>query len=217
MMRFVLPLAVALASLAGPALAHSLGEPPDLVIAAKDGDLGLAKDAFIRHDDPDVGDDDGNTPLYFAIKNHHVALVQALLEHHATPTRTGAEGKFPLLWAAEQGDAEIVQALLKAGAKPDQAAKDGTTALMAAAAAGNDDAVLALLAGGATVGLVDYTGRDAIGWALDSHRTRVAQILRAAESKHRPRRLSGPARGRGRRRPARRARTAPAGRSSRCR
>ena len=42
-----------LALLAGPARAR-LGDPPDLVAAGKSGDMALAKDAFLRNDDPDA-------------------------------------------------------------------------------------------------------------------------------------------------------------------
>jgi len=182
-MRLPLPAVLLLAlATALPAEAR-IGDPPDLVTAGKTGDLALAMDSLLRNDDPDQPDEDGNTPLYYSIRNDHLEIVKALLQKHASPVRIGPDGKFPLFWAAELGNVEIIDALIKAGAKVDQNAKGGMTPLMAAASKGQDDAILALLAAGAKPDLLDYTGRDALGWATDSHNQRAIQILRASIKK----------------------------------
>ncbi len=167
--------------LAQTAAAGSLVEVPDLVSAAKNGDATLARNALLRGDDPDIVDDDGLTPLLYAIKDNHPEITAQLLKGHASANKVGPDGKSPLWWASVQGDAETIDALVKAGAKVDNGSKGGITPLMGAAAAGQDDAVVALLADGADVGRTDYSGRDALSWAEDSHNPRVVAILKAAQ------------------------------------
>ncbi len=54
---------------------------------------------------------------------------------------------------------------------------------MIAASRGNIAIVQALLAKGANPRLSDFTGRDALGWAADSHRPAVVQALQRAQTK----------------------------------
>jgi ankyrin repeat protein len=60
--------------------------------------------------------------------------------------------------------------------------KNGMTALMIAANRGNIEIVQALLAKGANVNKTDFTGRDAAGWAAESHRPAVLQAIRRAQT-----------------------------------
>jgi len=53
---------------------------------------------------------------------------------------------------------------------------------MIAANRGNLDVVQALLAKGASVNKTDFTGRDAAGWALESHRPAVVQAIKRAQT-----------------------------------
>jgi hypothetical protein len=41
-----------------------------------------------------------------------------------------------------------------------------------------------LLDGGANASTSDFTGRDAIGWAQDSRRPLVVEMLKKAQTKH---------------------------------
>ncbi len=74
----------------------------------------------------------------------------------------------------------MVQLLLDVGAAVDPENKLGMTPLMIAASRGNAAIVQALLAKGANVRKADYTGRDVLGWAGDSHRPVVVQMLQRA-------------------------------------
>ena len=56
------------------------------------------------------------------------------------------------------------------------------TPLMIAANRGDVEIVQALLAKGASVTKTDYTGRDAAGWAAESHRPAVVQAIKRAQS-----------------------------------
>jgi ankyrin repeat protein len=178
--------ALALAGLVGlatPALAGKLGADPDLLQAAKSGDVSLTHTALLRGDDPDAIDEDGHTALMRAAQYDHPEVMRLLLNGHATANRTDHEGKTALFWAAEQGDPLSIDVLIKGGANVDKDAK-GVTPLMAAARTGNADVAARLLAAGADVGRLDYSGRDAIGWAQDAHDPSLVAMLRQASSKH---------------------------------
>ena len=53
--------------------------------AAIDGDLGLALTRVHSEEDIDQTDQDGNTPLFLAVTNKNVDIVEALLEAGANP------------------------------------------------------------------------------------------------------------------------------------
>ena len=53
---------------------------------------------------------------------------------------------------------------------------------MTASERGNADVVRMLLAKGADPNKTDYTGRDAVSWAQESHKQSLVQILRQATS-----------------------------------
>jgi ankyrin repeat protein len=74
-------------------------------------------------------DDDGLTPLDWAVLAHHPSTVNALLSLGADADVNAKDnfGYTPLLYAStvDFGDAEILKALLSAGADPKIADKDG--------------------------------------------------------------------------------------------
>jgi ankyrin repeat protein len=84
--------------------------------------------------------------------------------------------------AVERDQIEAAQLLLDAGAAVDPENKNGMTPLMQAASRGNIEIVNALLAKGANVAKTDYTGRDAAGWAAESHRPAVIQAIKRAQN-----------------------------------
>jgi len=75
--------------------------------------------------------------------------------------------------------------LLDAGASPEVQNRSGVTPLMTAARRGNTDVVRLLLAHGGNPNTSDFTGRDAVGWAEDSHKQALIQLLRQAAAQHR--------------------------------
>lgn len=158
-------------------------DDPDLVHEATAGELAAAKATLQLNDKPDVTDDQGHTPLMRAAEHGHRDIVKLLLAHNAAVNRTDELGKTPLIWAAEGGDGEIIDTLIQAGAKIEQATREGITPLMAAAHAGQIDAVSHLIAAGAQVDRDDYSGRDALGWARESHNSRVVDMLQKAQKR----------------------------------
>jgi uncharacterized protein len=77
----------------------------------------------------------------------------------------------------------LAKLLIDVGAQIDAENKNGMTSLMVAAKGGEVEMVRILLARGANPSKSDYTGRDSLGWALDSHRPAVIAILKDAQAR----------------------------------
>eukprot|EP00747_Dinoflagellata_sp_TGD_P167941 gnl/TRDRNA2_/TRDRNA2_193286_c0_seq1.p1 gnl/TRDRNA2_/TRDRNA2_193286_c0~~gnl/TRDRNA2_/TRDRNA2_193286_c0_seq1.p1 ORF type:complete len:351 (-),score=73.47 gnl/TRDRNA2_/TRDRNA2_193286_c0_seq1:89-1030(-) len=67
---------------------------------------------------PNEPDDDGNTPLLFAVTMGYASVVEALLAGGADASPADAKGNTPLHYAAATGRAPVIAALLDAGANP---------------------------------------------------------------------------------------------------
>ena len=128
-------------------------------------------------------DDQGRTGLTIAAMNGNLQIAAILIKAGAHIDLKDKLGNTPLHYAAERNHVELAQLLLDLGAAVDPQNRNGMTPLMLAASHGNADIVRALLAKGADPRLTDFTGRDAIGWAADSHRSAVTQALRRALAK----------------------------------
>ncbi len=77
---------------------------------------------------PNVSNDDGESPLMVAARQSQEAKVEVLLEHGADPNAADRLGETPLMKAAVQGCQLGVEALLKYGAKPHLKNAEGVTA-----------------------------------------------------------------------------------------
>ena len=67
---------------------------------------------------PNVQDEDGNTPLHLACTESNVAVVKMLLEAGADVTLTDIDDETPLVRACFAKSVELVELLLKAGSDP---------------------------------------------------------------------------------------------------
>lgn len=74
----------------------------------------LAKNA-----NPNIGDDDGNTPLMLATQLGYLDGMETLLTYGAKVNQTNRAGETPLIRAVQLRDSETVRMLLKHGADAD--------------------------------------------------------------------------------------------------
>ena len=117
-----------------------------------------------------VEEDSQRTGLQWAAINGNLQIVAILLKAGAKIDARDNLGNTPLIYAADHDHLELAKLLLDVGAAIDSQDKNGMTPLMLGARNGQIEIVRTLLARGANPNKSDFTGRDAVGWALDSHR-----------------------------------------------
>ncbi|WP_419420461.1 ankyrin repeat domain-containing protein [Legionella sp. D16C41] len=131
---------------ANPNIAIQGGMTP-LHVAAEAGQDEIVKMLLLAKDiDINVSNEKNVTPLFWAIENGHVNIVQMLLNKGANPNIAFQGSVTPLHWAAIKGHVDIVQMLLDNGADPTVATPKGATPLHFAAEAGHDEIVKMFLA-----------------------------------------------------------------------
>ncbi|KAL4419244.1 hypothetical protein ABPG77_001182 [Micractinium sp. CCAP 211/92] len=133
--------------------------------AAQAGDYLRVKSLIARnpaavHDDG-YGGTSGYTPLIYAAREGHAAVVQLLLESGAAPDAATAAGRSTALHrAAWMGHIDVVHTLLAAGATPGLQDADGQTALHKAVQRGHSGVAAVLLAAAPELtGVQDKKGR----------------------------------------------------------
>jgi uncharacterized protein len=131
---------------------------------------------------PNQTDDRSRTGMHYAAMNGNLEIIAILIKASARLNLEDSLGDTPLHLAADHNQIEAAKLLLDVGAEVDLQNKDGLTPLMIAANRGNLELVRALLAKGASPTKTDYTGRDALSWAQDSHRPAVVEAINRAES-----------------------------------
>ena len=150
--------------------------------AASQNDAALVRELLADDGNPNQTDEDSRTALHYAALNGNLTIIAILIKAKAKLDPKDKLGNTPLHLAADRGQTEAAQLLLDVGAAVDPENRNGMTPLMLAAARGNIDIVQALLKKGANVTKTDYTGRDAAGWAEESHRPAVVQAIKRAQS-----------------------------------
>ena len=130
----------------------------------------------------EVEDDTQRTGLHESAINGNLQIAAILIKAGARIDARDNLGNTPLLYAADHDHLEMAKLLLDVGAQIDAENKNGMTALMVAAKDGEVEMVRSLLARGANPNKSDYTGRDALGWALDSHRQALVVLLKDAQA-----------------------------------
>jgi len=188
--RYAVVALVALPLLAAPVHAQlNLFTSPDpfagnVAIAAGKNDAYGVRQMVTAGNSPNQLDSDGRTGLQISAVNGNLQIAAILIKAKANLDTKDRLGNTALHYAAERNQVEMAQLLLDVGAQVDPDNKNGMTPLMIAAQRGNATIVQALLAKGANVRKSDFTGRDALGWANESHRPAVVQMLRQAAAKH---------------------------------
>lgn len=128
---------------------------------------------------PDVADNEGTSPLVWAVIRYDMASFDMLLAHQADVNAiSGHLHETALFTAVDNDEVEMVRKLLAHGAKVNIAASSNRTPLMMAASDGSKSMVQMLLAAGADASQIMENGQDAAQQADYNHHPDIATLIR---------------------------------------
>jgi uncharacterized protein len=157
---------------------------PEVVAAAKRGDMAAVRSLVQRRADVNARETDGTTALHWAVRVGSQPTVDVLIRAGANVNAVNRYGVTPLAVAAKAGHAGMLEMLLKAGARVKEAEAglpEGQTLLMHAARVGDVTSLRALLIAGAAINARETrTGTTAIMWAATDDRAAAVRVLAEA-------------------------------------
>jgi len=160
---------------AGLALLHSLAADA----GAMDGGEEIVKKLLQYGADPEIQDNQGFTPLHFAIFGNQDNVVSMLLQNGANPNIASDDfNETPLHIAAFNRSEDISKILLENGADPNAENHAGETPLHIAASRGYADIFKLLLQYGANPDLENNSQRTPVGIARDMARQAQDDVAR---------------------------------------
>jgi ankyrin repeat protein len=163
---------------------YAAGPAPDLIAAAKSGDMAAVRALIEKRTNVNAAEVDGTTALHWAIRANDLSMAELLLRAGANPNAANRYGITPLSLAASAGNAPILSMLLRAGADAKAAEAllpDGEKLLMLAARTGNVETLQALLGHGLDVNATEpRTGTTALMWAALENRPFAIRALAKA-------------------------------------
>jgi ankyrin repeat protein len=136
--------------------------------------IALLKDGH----NPDIKDAEGRTPLAWAAKYGHEAMVELLLTNdNVDPDSRDNGGQTPLSRAAMYGNEATVKLLLEKGAELESKDNGGQTPFSRAAMYGTEAVMKLLLEKGAELESKDNGGRTPLSWAAMYGNEAVVKLL----------------------------------------
>jgi len=149
-----------------------------LVDAVRTGNAAQVRALIDKRVDVNATQQDGTTPLHWAVDRDRPDIVQMLIRAGANVKAANRYGATPLWLASVNGNPKTIAMLLEGGADAGSANSDGETALMVAARTGQTDAVNLLLARGADPnGKEGWRGQTALMWAAAEGHAAVIDLL----------------------------------------
>ena len=157
---------------------------PEVIVAAKAGDVAAVRALVERKADVNARETDGTTALHWAVRVESQPTVDVLVKAGADVNAVNRYGVTPLAVAAKAGRAAVLEALLKAGARIKEAEAglpEGQTLLMHAARVGDVASLRVLLAAGTAIDARETrTGTTALVWAAADDRAAAVRLLAEA-------------------------------------
>ncbi|MEJ0099529.1 MAG: ankyrin repeat domain-containing protein [Pseudomonadota bacterium] len=167
-----------LLALTAATLLPMLASAGDLAAMIHSGDRSAALAAIRDGANVNALQNDGSSPLLWAVYKVDYELVEALLKKGAKPDLANALGATPLNEAITVADEKMTFMLLKAGANPNLGNADDETPLMLAARVSSLPIAQALVKAGAKVNQREkYRNQSALMWAVDSRSAAITDLL----------------------------------------
>jgi ankyrin repeat protein len=160
------------------ALLPLLANADDLIGLVRSGDSKAALAAIRSGADVNAQQDDGSSPLLWAVHRVDYDVARELLQRGARPNVRNMLGATPLNEAVSINDLTMVELLLKAKADPNLSNDDEQTPLMIAARNGSLPVAQALVKAGARVNEREkLRGQSALMWAVGASSPAVVDFL----------------------------------------
>jgi len=133
----------------------------------------------IHEDEDEINDEDenGNSPLVFAVLNGRLDLVRNLVDQGAFVNHQNYNGETALYWAAAQGSEQIVDVLIENGSNLNICNLDGASPAHVAAANGHCSILGKLIRNGAYVNSQDDVKDSVLHYAVREGRREIVEFL----------------------------------------
>jgi len=133
----------------------------------------------IHEDEEDLNEEDenGNSPLIFAVLNGRIDLVRALVDQGSFVNHQNHNGETALYWASSQGFEQVVDLLIENGSHLNICNLDGVSPTHVAAANGHCNIVAKLIRNGAYVNSQDDVKDSVLHFAVREGRKEVVEFL----------------------------------------
>ncbi|XP_060070752.1 poly [ADP-ribose] polymerase tankyrase-2-like [Ylistrum balloti] len=129
--------------------------------------------------DPNVGDDDGITPLHEAVDAGSYDVLKLLIKQGCCDVnRVDNAGESPLMYATMKDDIEMTKLLIKSGARINDVDNMGRSAFLIGLHLGSERACLHLLKCGCDVNQTDLEGHSALHFATYATDLQTLDIAR---------------------------------------
>ena len=93
------------------------------------GDIEAVTQYLASGSDVNTKDEEGATPLHYAVSEGHQEIVKLLIKKGADLNEKDMDGWIPLLYASAEGQVEVVDLLIAAGTDVNTKDRDGDTSL----------------------------------------------------------------------------------------
>ncbi|XP_055042092.2 ankyrin repeat and SOCS box protein 2 isoform X3 [Misgurnus anguillicaudatus] len=156
---------------------RTLKDQTALMLAVSRDHLACAEYLLEKGADPDIVNNDRETPLYKACEKENPAMVAMLLNHSASVNKSCIQGWTALHEAVCRNNVEICEMLVKAGAKVGKANMYGITPIFVAAQSGKVDTLRFLLKNGADINSQASDGATALYEACKNGHEEIVEFL----------------------------------------
>lgn len=150
-----------------------------LTTAVLNEDLDESRELIIRGHNVNVVEkkNGGVTPLFIAVENGDVKMVEMLLQFRARINVRDSNKQTPIMKLDDDATPELVELLVRFGAKVNAIDKHGNTPLILAAGAADDKVLNALLVAGAEVNAANKEGQTALMEAAENDDLASVRLL----------------------------------------
>ena len=121
--------------------------------------------------------EDKSTPLFIAVENGNVEIIEILLNFGAKVNARDASKQTPLMRIDDDATPELVDLLIRYGAKVDLVDREGNTALILAAGRAKPEVIKALIDAGAPVRAKNKEGQTALMEAASNDDLETVKLL----------------------------------------